>query len=199
MDDSRGGGPVGATSSSASSVQVQVNVLKPDSVQLLKDVRDVAVIVQGDNSQSLLAQAQSDGLGGASIVLAMQAQSSSAGAAFLSTPESRALGHELDQLRDNLRDQTNLEAATVAATAATGMSLSVGYVVWLLRGGALLSTVLSSLPAWRFIDPLPVLGRVDEDDADGDDDSLESMVATGDQPANETKPAEPAKPEAIPA
>ncbi|HYH41033.1 MAG TPA: hypothetical protein VD867_03535, partial [Burkholderiales bacterium] len=122
-------------------------------------------------------QLQSEGSGGLSVSFSTQSQSSSA---VLATPEARALGHELDQLRDSMKDQTRLEAATVAATAATGMSLSVGYVVWLLRGGALLSTFLSSLPAWRFIDPLPVLGRMDEDD-DGDDadDSLESMVASG--------------------
>jgi hypothetical protein len=85
-------------------------------------------------------------------------------------------------VRDGLRDQERLESATVAATAATSFSLSVGYVVWLLRGGALLSTFLSSLPAWRFIDPLPVLGRVDDEDGGDDaDESLESMVATSDE------------------
>jgi hypothetical protein len=55
--------------------------------------------------------------------------------------------------------------------------LSVGYVAWLVRGGVLLSTALSSLPAWQFIDPLPVLARTnDDDDGDGADDSLESII-----------------------
>jgi hypothetical protein len=52
--------------------------------------------------------------------------------------------------------------------------------VWLLRGGVLLSTVLYSLPAWRSLDPLPVLERADgesDDESDDGDDSLESMVA----------------------
>ncbi|HEV7802847.1 MAG TPA: hypothetical protein VGP15_17355, partial [Burkholderiales bacterium] len=49
-------------------------------------------------------------------------------------------------------------------------------------GGVLLSTVLYSLPAWRSLDPLPVLERMDgeddgESDDDGPDDSLESLVA----------------------
>ena len=35
--------------------------------------------------------------------------------------------------------------------------LSVGYVVWLLRGGVLVSSMLSALPAWQMVDPLPVL------------------------------------------
>jgi hypothetical protein len=39
--------------------------------------------------------------------------------------------------------------------------------------------LLSSLPAWRLVDPLPIVGRID-DDAETDesaDDSLEAIVA----------------------
>jgi hypothetical protein len=92
------------------------------------------------------------------------------------------MAEQLDQMRDGLQEHAKLEASVTAASAAAGMSLSVGYVVWMLRGGVLVSTLLSSLPAWRFIDPLPVLGRIDdEDDSDGDtDDSLESLVAEND-------------------
>ena len=50
-------------------------------------------------------------------------------------------------------------------------------VLWLLRGGALLASLLSSLPAWRLIDPLPVLSRVDdEEDADEDQDAFVSFT-----------------------
>jgi hypothetical protein len=89
----------------------------------------------------------------------------------------------MDELRDTLREQSTFEASTVAASAAASIGLSVGFVVWLLRGGVLLSTVLYSLPAWRSLDPLPVLERVDgdgedeDDDGEGADDSLESLVA----------------------
>jgi hypothetical protein len=66
--------------------------------------------------------------------------------------------------------------------------------VWLLRGGVLVSTLLSSLPAWRLVDPLPVLGRID-DDADDDadesesDDSLESLVSRTDARQDHPTPA----------
>jgi hypothetical protein len=33
----------------------------------------------------------------------------------------------------------------------------VGYVLYSLRGGALLGTLLTSLPLWRWMDPLPIL------------------------------------------
>jgi hypothetical protein len=47
-----------------------------------------------------------------------------------------------------------------------------------LRGGVLLTSLLASMPAWRSIDPLPVLARIDargRDDAD-EDDSLRGLL-----------------------
>jgi hypothetical protein len=47
-----------------------------------------------------------------------------------------------------------------------GFVLSVGAVWWATRAAGLLASALSSLPAWRNFDPLPVLGRgeFEEDD-----------------------------------
>jgi len=47
-----------------------------------------------------------------------------------------------------------LESARIA-----GMALSAGAVWWAARAGALLASMLASTPAWRHVDPLPVLGR----------------------------------------
>jgi len=53
-------------------------------------------------------------------------------------------------------------------------------VVWLLKGGSLLASVLSSLPAWQLADPLAILvgnkGDDDDDDDDDDDESLETII-----------------------
>ena len=59
--------------------------------------------------------------------------------------------------------------------------LSVGYVMWLLRGGMLLSSILSSLPAWRLVDPLPVLASLEKSAKKdrADDESLESIIRKG--------------------
>jgi hypothetical protein len=38
--------------------------------------------------------------------------------------------------------------------------------------------VLSSLPAWRFIDPLPIIGTTGNAD-EGDEESLESIIEQG--------------------
>ena len=59
-------------------------------------------------------------------------------------------------------------------------SLTVGYVFWIARAGYLLSSILSSLPAWKEFDPLPILDRVDLSDSNESDltidDSLASLV-----------------------
>ena len=48
----------------------------------------------------------------------------------------------------------------------SGLALSVGAVWWATRAAGLIASALSSLPAWRNFDPLPVLGRdeFEEDD-----------------------------------
>ena len=89
----------------------------------------------------------------------------------------------LDEMRDDAEDRLNLNKAMIGSTVALSTGLSVGYVAWLIRSGALLSGLLTSLPAWQFVDPMPVLAFVkkqSKQDQD-DDDSLESMVSTSDE------------------
>ena len=69
---------------------------------------------------------------------------------------------------------------TVAGMTTT--LLSVGYVIWCLRGGALVATLLTTLPLWRWLDPLPVLDeREREDDEnkkqnDDDEERIRTMM-----------------------
>ncbi len=93
-----------------------------------------------------------------------------------SLPLASAFINVLDEFREELADDDVMQKAIVGSTMAVSATLSVGYVIWLIRGGVLLSSVLSSLPAWRMVDPLPVLGWItDEEDLMGDD-SLETIV-----------------------
>ncbi len=78
----------------------------------------------------------------------------------------------------------------VGSSAVLTTGLSVGYVVWLARGGMLLASLLSSMPAWRAIDPLPVLASFrDNDEDEGDDESLDALVRKGGA-RKPTKPVE---------
>jgi hypothetical protein len=69
-------------------------------------------------------------------------------------------------------------AGTILASTS---GLTVGYVLWLLRGGALLSGFLSSMAAWQLADPLPVLAYASSSRRKDrkSDDSLEHLIADG--------------------
>jgi hypothetical protein len=47
----------------------------------------------------------------------------------------------------------------------SGMALSVGAIWWAARAAGLVASLLASSPAWRHVDPLPVLGRDEEENA----------------------------------
>ncbi len=45
----------------------------------------------------------------------------------------------------------------VQTTKSATLALSAGFLAWLLRGGTLLASLATTLPAWRSFDPLPVV------------------------------------------
>lgn len=51
---------------------------------------------------------------------------------------------------------------TGAILRVSTMSLTLGIAAWALRSGGLLAAMLSSLPAWRQVDLLPILGDPDK-------------------------------------
>lgn len=69
------------------------------------------------------------------------------------------LDDEMQQLRRQLLNESDIHNQVFAGGIALSSGLSVGYVIWLVRGGALLGSMLSSMPAWQMMDPLPVLAR----------------------------------------
>jgi hypothetical protein len=79
-----------------------------------------------------------------------QLQSLFADSDFLNELNDRRLEEEQEQLQEEYLSQ---------AVAASGLSVSAGIVSWILRGGSLAAGMLSTLPGWRGIDPLPVLSR----------------------------------------
>ncbi len=83
---------------------------------------------------------------------------------------------ELDLVREDLEKVASVNQAFVGSTVALSTGLSVGYVVWLARGGLLLASMLSSMPAWRLVDPLPILASLKLDDEGGEGESLASLL-----------------------
>ena len=120
------------------------------------------------------------------------------GSRFVASPYQTAdavagadLRDELDRIREQNQAQSVAEHRIAGTVAAFTGGLSAGYVLWLVRGGVLLSSLLSSLPAWRVLDPLPVLGRRNRrDDEDEDEESLESLVEGSGNPVRKPNDAE---------
>jgi hypothetical protein len=79
------------------------------------------------------------------------------------TYAAAALWKKLDELDRQL--QSDRRQSGITAGAVTGMTttlLSVGYVIWCIRGGSMVATLLTTLPLWRWLDPLPVLDANEE-------------------------------------
>lgn len=96
---------------------------------------------------------------------------------FQRTLRSSAFAHQLDQLRESVREDLDLDKSVAVSVVSVSLGLSLVYVLWLIRGGVLLGSYLSALPAWRMLDPLPVLARVE--DEDDDEEPLEGGARDG--------------------
>ena len=86
------------------------------------------------------------------------------------------LEDSLDGLKQEAENEMAFNQMAASSAIAVTTGLSIGYVAWLLRSGVLLSSLLSSMPAWRFLDPLPVLAGKFEDDEETDEESLETII-----------------------
>jgi len=90
-------------------------------------------------------------------------------------PPAATLSALSESLKQNQldADAQRILITNVSTTLAVG--LSVGHLVWLLRSGLLLSSVMASLPSWRYLDPIPVLNNFSDDDED-DTETLETIA-----------------------
>ncbi|MDA1073894.1 MAG: tandem-95 repeat protein, partial [Proteobacteria bacterium] len=75
-----------------------------------------------------------------------------------------------EELSEQNRSAIETYQSVVLGTTVASVSISAGIAVWVLRTGALITSLLGSSPMWRQFDPLPVLGS---DDSDNDDEWLD--------------------------
>lgn len=97
-----------------------------------------------------------------------------------------SLAAQIERLRHEVAETQQAGSVTLASTALVSTGLSVGYVVWLVRGGVLMTSLMSVVPAWAGMDPLPVLSEMrraeggaaaGDDDDDGGDDPIEKLFS----------------------
>ena len=95
--------------------------------------------------------------------------------------------NQLDGPQKEEQSPISFEKLAAGATVSVVSAFSVGYALWTLRGGYLLTSFLAALPAWQMIDPLPVLqsfaaAKEDDDEEEGgshddrESHSLSSLV-----------------------
>ena len=106
---------------------------------------------------------------------------------------------DLDRVRDAFQEATASEQTYIVSSVAASTGLSIGYVFWLLRSGVLLTALLSSVPAWQFVNPLLVLDtpgkKKRKKGQEGlEDDSVESMFENQAVPAETSKTKAEVKP-----
>ena len=110
---------------------------------------------------------------------------------------------KFEEVQRQMQQQSSEHRTAVASSVALTGGVSIGYAMWLVRGGVLASSMLSALPAWQMVDPLPVLasargGRKDRHLPD--DPEVERLFDRGaTPPAAPAAPAAPTLPAAMPA
>ncbi|MCO8124891.1 Ig-like domain-containing protein, partial [Stieleria sp. TO1_6] len=92
--------------------------------------------------------------------------------------DSQLLWDDLAEFEKQIKQVTESRFLFAGTFAGFSGALSVGYVLWTVRGGLLATSLLAQLPAWSLVDPLLVLSDMHEDDDvdDSDDDSIETML-----------------------
>lgn len=91
--------------------------------------------------------------------------------------EGSLVWKDLNQMEDVLEAEGDFRVTVVGTAVTVTSTLTIGYVLWMIRGGVLLGSLLTQMPAWRFLDPLPVLEHLaDREDEAQDQESLESII-----------------------
>ncbi len=83
---------------------------------------------------------------------------------------------DLDDLDITVDTEGALHRITIGSAVGITTGLTVGYVFWTIRAGYLLTSLIAQMPAWRLVDPLPILNSLDSTTEHMDSESLESIV-----------------------
>jgi hypothetical protein len=85
---------------------------------------------------------------------------------------------ELNQLRNNLDgsdDDNSLNGRLAEIIMSIGsLSITSGILAWLLRGGTLVASFVSSMPLWKGVDFLPVLAKKKREKEEEEDENTTS-------------------------
>ena len=73
----------------------------------------------------------------------------------------------LDSVAENVKaeaqQQQDAKQLVVKTVTGSGLMVTAGLFIWILRGTSLLASMWATIPAWNSIDPLPILGMSQEE------------------------------------
>ena len=77
-----------------------------------------------------------------------------------------ALWIAIDEMKQEMSDNVTENISNIefraAAISSSGVVLTAGVVAWVLRSGALMASLISTIPLWKGYDPLPLLVYKDD-------------------------------------
>jgi nucleoside permease NupC len=97
---------------------------------------------------------------------------------------TQAMWNDFDELKQIVDTSADLSTIVAGSTVTVSSMLTAGYVLWTIRGGYLLSSLLANIPAWQLVNPLLVLDELFDEESDFDDDE------DGDESQQEAKKVE---------
>ena len=72
-----------------------------------------------------------------------------------------ALWIAIDEMKQDMSENVTEDISEIefrsAAISSSGVALTAGVVAWVLRSGALMASLISTIPLWKGYDPLPLL------------------------------------------
>lgn len=83
-------------------------------------------------------------------------------ASGFSAEEEEKFNTQLNHFREQMDNVLHEEQQQKAILAGITLSVTTGLLIWSLRASSLLLTLMSMLPLWRGIDPLPILEEVNK-------------------------------------
>jgi len=96
----------------------------------------------------------------------------------------------LDEQFEEAADAIESQGTVSELVIGTSLGLTTGFLVWLLRGGTLLASLMSIAPMWKQLDPLPILADTGEGTVDvSDDNEVEQMFDDSDSDEHPPKAA----------
>ncbi|QDS96627.1 hypothetical protein FF011L_54390 [Roseimaritima multifibrata] len=157
-----------------------------DSPQQSLELGQIELIVLNSNRTSDVGSRSQNGAEAQDLAQSALASATTRVNAALAQPQ---LWQALGSMQDQMGQSISTANLTIGATVTATTGITVGYVVWVIRGGILLSSLMANLPMWRLMDPMAILDS--SGSVESDDESLESMVEEEERPSEPTSHASP--------